>query len=353
MGDASWGYGSPVERDTGVLQVLQAFATQGGQLYGARRWAENPLTLTHVRWLGPANVVLDGFRAPDDDQTPPEEREVWIQLALLFPSAHPSPAGPEAPWLPLNVAPTQAGAWAQALGQAQSARRLASQAASAPPYQSYPQSYPQSYQQPDAGQSPWRLPASAAPSQSGTWGGEQRASGAPVRQGFGHGNPVSTPMQARGVPPGDTVGAHAPGPVISAPPAPGRPGPGRAPGWDHAGTGSPEIALLPSIEIEMPPLMPAGGPAGRREFARDAALVFVRALRPLPQVREVRGWLRGERLVLAARYIAGVGSRAATYAEMESTTQHIADALARHTLPYAWLGFAEPGEWSQGAALPE
>lgn len=333
MANASWGYGSPVERDTGVLQVLQAFATQGGQLYGARRWAENPLTLTHVRWLGPANVVLDGFRPPDDDQTPQEEREVWIQLALLFPSAHPSPAGPEAPWLPLNVAPAQAGAWAQALSRAQSARQLASQAASAPPYQGYsqsmPQSYPQQYQQPEAGQSPWRLPASAAPAQPGPWGGEQRVSGAPARD------------------------AHAPGPVISAPPAPARFASRNAPGWDHAQPEMPEIALLPSIEIEMPPLMPAGGPAGRREFARDAARVFVQALRPLPQVRELRGWLRGERLVLAARYIAGIGSRAATYAEMESTTQHIADALARHTLPYAWLGFAEPGEWSQGAALPE
>lgn len=356
MGDASWGYGRPAERDTGVLQVLQAFATQGGQLYGARRWAENPLTLTHVRWLGPANVVLDGFRPPDDDQAPPEEREVWIQLALLFPSAHPSPAGPEAPWLPLNVTPTQAGAWAQALSQAQSARRFASQAASAPPYPSYPQSmpqsYPQPYQQPNAGQSPWRLPASAAPAQSGAWGGEQRISGAPADPGMRRGDPTAMPASG-GVVPGATVDAHAPRPVISAPPAPARSASRNIPGWDRAQPESLEIALLPSIEIELPPLMPAGGPAGRREFARDAALVFARALRPLPQVRELRGWLRGERLVLAARYIAGIGGRAATYAEMESTTQHVADALARHTLPYAWLGFAEPGEWSQGAALPE
>ena len=123
--------------------------------------------------------------------------------------------------------------------------------------------------------------------------------------------------------------------------------------WDSVQGELPEIALLPSVEIELPPLMPAGGPAGRREFARDTALVFVRALRPLPQVRELRGWMRGERLVLAARYVAAIGHRAATYAEMETAARHVADALARHTLPYAWLGFAEPGEWVQGAALPE
>lgn len=334
MSDAGWGYGRPAEQDTGVLQVLQAYATQGGQLYGARRWADNPLTLTHVRWLGPANVTLDGFRAPDEDQAPPEEREVWIQLALHFPATHPSPAGPDAPWLPLNVAPPQAGAWAQMLAQALNTRRLASQARSAPQsqYQSYPQSYPQ--QRPtDASASPWRVPGSlpSAPPQT-------QAQAAPL-------------VEPR------TSGAARP--VISAPPAtmpvPAHPSVRNPAGWDapRPQPQMPEIALLPSIEIELPPLMPAGGPAGRREFARDAARVFVRALRPLPQVRELRGWMRGERLVLAARYITAIGDRAASYAEMENTTRYVADALARETLPYAWLGFAEPGEWTQGAALPE
>ena len=43
MADGGWGHGSPV--GTGIYQVLQADVTQGGQLYAARRWAENPLTL--------------------------------------------------------------------------------------------------------------------------------------------------------------------------------------------------------------------------------------------------------------------------------------------------------------------
>lgn len=346
MDDTGWGYGHPAEQDTGVLQVLQAFATQGGQIYGARRWAENPLTLTHVRWLGPANVVLDGFRPPNDDQAPPEEREVWIQLALHFPATHPSPAGPEAPWLPLNVTPAQAGAWAQMLAQALGMRRFASQARSGPQYQSYPQSYPQQYQA-EAGRSPWRVLGSAPQGDSAS---EARVSGAPARQGMGRGDPLVPPMPA---PLSPAAEEYAPRPVISVPPTPAQSSARNMPGWDASQPEVSEIALLPSIEIEMPPLMPAGGPAGRREFARDAARVFVRALRPLPQVRELRGWMRGERLVLAARYIAALGNRAATYAEMESATRHVADALARQTLPYGWLGFAEPGEWHQGAALPE
>ena len=368
MGDAGWGYGRSAERDTGVSQVLQAFAMQGGQLFGARRWAENPLTLTHVRWVGPSGAVLEGFRQPqdDDDQMPQEEREVWVQLALHFPATHPSSAGRDAPWLPLNVDPAQASTWAQAVRQALSARHFASQGGSMPPYQtyrqSYPQSYPQGYSAMPPGQSPWRVPDSAPPA---GWPAEQRVSGAPTQHAQ-HGTGAGDPRLANGFAPGSPLAdldgrGRAQAPVNSVPPMPAA-APAQAhhrsdawqqSPWDAAQSELPEIALLPSVEIELPPLMPAGGPAGRREFARDTALVFVRALRPLPQVRELRGWMRGERLVLAARYVAAIGNRAPTYAEMESATRHVADALARHTLPYAWLGFAEPGEWTQGAALPE
>ena len=370
MGDAGWGPGQPSERDTGISQVLQVYATQGGQLLGARRWAENPLTLTHVRWIGPTGGVLDGFRQPqdDDDLMPPQEREVWVQLALLFPTAHPSPAGFDAPWLPLHVDPAQASAWAYAVRQALNARRYAPQAGSAPHYQSYPQGYPQSYPQAysqsypaapasGAGPSPWRIPDSAPQPQDpqAGWIAEQHMSGAPARMGTSGGDPRLAGAGASGVAAAGPD-ARGPAPINSVPPAPAarawsgahQPSP-----WDPMPDELPEIAVLPSIEIELPPLMPAGGPAGRREFARDAALVFARALRPLPQVRELRGWMRGERLVLAARYIAALGNRPATYAEVESATRHVADALASHTLPYAWLGFAEPGEWSQGATLPE
>jgi hypothetical protein len=339
MADAGRGYGRAGERDTGVSQVLQAFAAQGGQLFGARRWSENPLTLTHVRWVGPAGMVLDGVREPeDDDRTLPEERDVWVQLALHFPSAHPSPAGPNAPWLPLEVDRTQAGEWAQALHQALRARLFGSQSGGSRQGQSYPQGQSSRYPA-AAGSSPWRVPGSAPssppPSPPAGWPSEQRISGTPAQT-------VS-----------DAFGARATAPVNSVPLRQSPPG-GQAQGpWHSAQADLPEIVLLPSVEIDLPPLMPGGGPAGRREFARDTALAFARALRTLPQVGEMRGWLRGERLVLAARYVAGGGTRAATYGEMEAATQQVAETLARHTLPYAWLGFAEPGEWSQGAVLPE
>ncbi len=360
MGDAGWGYGQPAQRDTGISQVLQAYATQGGQLLGARRWAENPLTLTHVRWIGPSGGILDGFRQPqdDDDQMSPAERDVWVQLALHFPAAHPSPAGFDAPWLPLNVDPAQASTWAQAVRHALNAHRFSPQARSAPRYQSYPQAYPPSYPTaaaPGPSPSPWHVPDSA-PAPAAGWAAEQRVSGAPAHMGTGGGDPRGASAAAPGFAGAPLDGRGAP-PINSAPSAPPqrqawREARQQSP-WDSLPGEIPEVALLPSVEIELPPLMPAGGPAGRREFARDTALVFVRALRPLPQVRELRGWMRGERLVLAARYVAAIGNRAATYAEMESVTRHVADALARHTLPYAWLGFAEPGEWSQGATLPE
>ena len=60
--------------------------------------------------------------------------------------------------------------------------------------------------------------------------------------------------------------------------------------------------MLPCVEVELPPIM--NNPAAadyRRDFARDVALHFGRAARTIPQVREVRGWMRGDRLVLAAR----------------------------------------------------
>lgn len=374
MGDAGWGYGGLSERDTGVSQVLQAYATQGGQLFGARRWAENPLTLTHVRWVGPTGAMLDGFRRPqdDDDQIPPEEREVWVELALHFPATHPSGAGFDAPWLPLSVDLAQASGWAQAVRHARNAQRFSPQAGSAPQYPAYPQSYPQGYPQnypvtpgpgPAPGQSPWRVPEPAQhiPDSQAGWSDPRRVSGAPLPSGFYGGDPrlagAAPPMAPDGASDGPWAvpinSVPPPMPPVPPAPAPGWPDTRQQLPWESAQGELPEIALLPSVEIELPPLMPAGGPVGRREFSRDTALVFARALRPLPQVRELRGWMRGERLVLAACYIAGIGTRAATYAEMESATRQVADALARHTLPYAWLGFAEPGEWTQGAILPE
>ena len=89
MANVGWGSGGPAESDTGILQALLAFVSQGGQLFGARRWTENPLTLTHVRWQGPSSMTVDAFRDPlRDTSLSAEERDVWIELALdLSPSA--------------------------------------------------------------------------------------------------------------------------------------------------------------------------------------------------------------------------------------------------------------------------
>lgn len=98
MADVRWGQGSSAETDTGILEVLLAFVAQGGQLYGARRWEENPLTLTHVRWQGLSGGLLDAFRQPGSTVSGDDvESNVWIQLALNFPSSHPSAAGMDAP----------------------------------------------------------------------------------------------------------------------------------------------------------------------------------------------------------------------------------------------------------------
>jgi hypothetical protein len=90
-----------------------------------------------------------------------------------------------------------------------------------------------------------------------------------------------------------------------------------------------------------------------RDYARDVAVHFARAARTIPQVRELRAWMRGDRLVLAARMVVGTGTRPLSPAEMEGAARLLADALAQRTLPYARLSFAEPAEWQGGSSLPE
>ncbi len=112
--------------------------------------------------------------------------------------------------------------------------------------------------------------------------------------------------------------------------------------------------MLPCIEVELPSLIEGqAGTAYRADFARDVAVHFGRAARSLPQVREVRGWMRGDRLILAARAVVGLGNRAPTSNENDGVTRALAQALAERTLPYTRLGFADPAEWMHGAPLPE
>lgn len=90
-----------------------------------------------------------------------------------------------------------------------------------------------------------------------------------------------------------------------------------------------------------------------RDYAQNVAVHFARAARTIPQVRELRGWTRDGRLVLAARMVLGPGDRPPTRTEMEAAGQMLAEVLARRTLPYTRLNFAQPDEWEVGSPMPE
>jgi hypothetical protein len=337
MADAGWGHGRPADMDTGILQVLVAYISQGGQLYGARRWADNPLTLTHVRWQGPGGGILDAFRRPDYDNTASdEERQVWVQLALLVPTGPVAPADGEAPWLPVNVEREKAAEWAQILRRGAAQRRS--------------QARPTS---PNPGSGPW-LQRQDNPD---AWGG-----GSFAASGFGSGVSPRPPTPAQyesapsmpiRVPPGPAVNYPPPSPPPGG--AHSYPEPEQWTGsWQRGQMEAPEVVVLPCVEVELPPAFE--GPASaeyRKDFARDVAMHFARAARTIPQVRELRAWMRGDRLVLAARFVLAAATRAPTRAELDGAAQLLAEVLAQRTLPYSRLGFADPGEWTQGAPLGE
>jgi hypothetical protein len=114
-----------------------------------------------------------------------------------------------------------------------------------------------------------------------------------------------------------------------------------------------EIIVIACIEVEMPNLMADTPQDFTRDFARDVAVNFNRAARSIAQTRETRGWMHGSRMILGALMALGTGSRPASRAEMEHAAETLADALARRTLPYVRLRFADSSEWGQGVPLPE
>jgi len=302
---------------TGLAEVLESYATRGGQLLGSRRWSENPLTLTHVRWQGAQGVGMEAVRRPDDDgDLSPDERDVWVQLALGFPATYMGPSSWDAPWVPLAVSPEVAGRMAV------------------------------------------RVPRS--------WPG-MRPSGADPRS-FGAGTypphhpPAAPPYGA--IPP--AIGANPPAPPAYPPRSPIPPyademgDAGYADGRAWTGGLRREALLddgvtaIPCAEFEMPmAVMGSAGTEPAGDFIRDVAINFRRATHGLPYVRETRGWLRNQRLVLAVRMVIAPGARPATQAEMQEAARLLAGALARNTLPYARLAFAEPGEWAQGRPLSD
>ncbi len=346
MASSGWGHGGPAESDTGILQALLAFVSQGGQLQGARRWAENPLTLTHVRWQGPSGMTVDAFRDPlRDTSLSAEEREVWVKLALTFPAVPPTPPGVEPPWMPLSVEGERAAQWAQSVRQAQARERAR----------------PPVYSGPSQGSTP-RMLAIPRATESG-WTGETRRlprADEMASQPYVGGSPTQPSLQSP-LPPQSPLPQQSPLPPRSSPYSQSEHGsmPRSEPsqwtgGWRQASLDQPEVTVLPCIEVELPTLLDGEmGAVYRADFARDIAVHFARAVRKLPQVREMRGWMRGDRLVLAARSVVAVGNRAPSEIENDGMAHLLHEALAQETLPYVYLGLADPSEWIHGAALPE
>lgn len=112
--------------------------------------------------------------------------------------------------------------------------------------------------------------------------------------------------------------------------------------------------MIPCVEVELPTATSGMASADfARDYARDVAVHFARAARTIPQVRELRVWMRGDRLVLAARMVLGPGRRPLTRQDLDGAAQMLASVLAQRTLPYARLTFAELSEWQAGSPMPE
>ena len=354
MDEHGWrGQGSSNQPDTGIAQVLAYFSRYGGEVLGARR-SDNPLTLTHVRWHDQSGHVLDASHSPESDgDVDAAEREVWVQLALDLPIAAAGMYGPRAPWEHLALNPERA---AELLNQLRRSLASRSSGNSNNPAQWAP------------GPAMQQQPASPgfAPNRSGFnggWNGGQPAAPIgtyppPFQQSAPQqpvpAQPVFPPrspqMPPTGGMPGGMPGAMAGG-------MPGSPAaPGDAREWTNSMRVSqePEVTVIPCIEVELPPVLTDPAAADQaRDFTRDVARHFNRSMRQLQQVRETRGWMRNGRMVLAARIAVALGSRVPSSMEMENAARLLGDALARNMLPFTRMTFAEPGEWTQGIALPE
>lgn len=322
---------------TGLTDLLSAFVAYGGQIAGARRWADNPLALTHVRWHGPAGQLLDAARHPGDEAWLAQgEREAWVQLALHYPAtAQPSVPGPAAPWMPLELRREQAQALLSAIARARS---------SGGPTPSW-------------GRAGYGSPAPRSGFPSRGYPGDSALGGrsSPFPGAFGE-DPRSSSQaresaagsfwQGYSPPSGQYAGSAAPPPEEASSQPTG--------GWRTSAAPMQEMVVIPCVEVELPPTTSGiGSEDFARDYARDVAVHFARAAHTIPQVRELRAWMRGERLVLAARMVLGVGNRPLTRAELDGAAQLLADVLAQRTLPYSRIGFAEPSEWQAGSQMPD
>lgn len=276
MAVGGWGHGGPldVSGDSGLAEILSAYLAYGGQLSGSRRWADNPLTLTHVRWQGPASQTLTAARQPGDDgMLSTGERDAWVQLAVRYPAVAPAPAGPAAPWVPLTLGRDEAQNLASGIARSR----------------------------PSSGGSGWSAPRSMPPR------GPQMPS-TPE-------NPLS-----------QTTG-----------------------NWSRPG----QEVVIPCVEVELPPTFNGMAADYAQEYARDVAQHFARAARTIPQVREARAWMRGDRLVLAAYMTVDTGGRPLSQSDKDYGARMLAAALAQRTLPFARMDFADMSDWMSGSPLQE
>lgn len=322
---AANGYVSrPYERGGSIAMALIAYGQQGGALFAAYRLPDNPLVLSHVRWQGATGEVIEAQHNADEMYALPQaEREAWAQIALGSATNQADAVGPNAPWLPVRLERERA----FELGVRAQRARLEPQSPASPQVSGTPSGY-----------------------------------GAPVVSNMGaSGSPYARyPSES----PQGLADEYSPTRLIDAlpPSAPSMPEqPQNTGAWARddllrggafPGPAQQEVTVIPCIEVEMPMLLTNEQQDFSRDFARDVAIHFGKAARSIPQTRELRGWMRGARIVLAVRMGFGPGARPANRAEMEHGAALLAEALARRTLPYAQLRFAEPAEWNQGVELP-
>jgi hypothetical protein len=329
-----WGNRRSSGADTGIAQVLDIYATRGGRLEGARRWPQNPLTLTHVRWMSEYGEAVEAFCPPEDGADVAEdERKVWVDLALEFSAMHPNPVGLGANWAPLPIGQERAVDLCQ---------RIAPRGMSGarPGYGSganYAGNDPMQFggtPLPDLFK-PYSSPTTGLPG----FGSGQVSSSRPLRQ-----SPF-TPPPFPGSFNGSFEGYSDESPSFS----------GVSGSYQQTDLFGAEISVFPCVEVELPTaIMGSTMDTYTRAFATDVARNFNQAVRTIPQTRETRGWMRAGRLVLAARLSLGQGTRAPGQLEMDASIQMLRDVLARYTLTYSAIGQADLGAWSQqGQALPD
>ncbi len=359
MDEHGWrGQGSPNQPDTGIAQVLAYYSRYGGELLGARR-SDNPLTLTHVRWRDQSGHVFDAVHSPEmDGGIDAAEREVWVQLALDLPIAAAGMFGPRAPWERLAMEPDRA---AEMLNQLR--RSLASRPSHNNNHQA--QWSPGAYTPQPPTPSHQAYPVNR-PGFTPGWGGGGGQPAAPAGTfppTFQPVQPYQQVQQPPMQPPQQDFPAQGAQPLSGNPVPPIVPRAQAAPEssedtreWTNAlrVTQEPEVIVIPCIEVELPPMLNDPAAADQaRDFTRDVARHFNRFARQLQQVRETRGWMRNGRMVLAARMAVAPGSRVPSHMEMENAARLLGDTLTRNMLPFTRMTYAEPGEWTQGIALPE